>query len=307
MKAKIFNDSTESGSAIQNISLRSSLIEGIYISFFYAPENKDAIIATLVNAEIPIQLPSRTSLTIKFNGMFHREKIKTVFNTLKSANFISEAFLNKITDNIPDDPFEDFLQNHEEKRLAFVKTIERGVMEREVRERRVMESDDSIYSLRTSEENSSILARIFESADMRSDDRLASNSELFSLGRFAGRNSIFHDRTIQTHFQLQEVSSGPNAQKLTDLNFPEESVPEKYLCPLSLSIMSDPVYFENDSTTQRFERTWILKWLTEKGTHPVTRKAFESSALKSDNGLKLEIDGFLQNIEKNTPNIKPAF
>jgi hypothetical protein len=68
--------------------------------------------------------------------------------------------------------------------------------------------------------------------------------------------------------------------------------------------MSDPVYLQDDRTAQRFERSWISKWLKDHGTHPSTRKSFELTALKSDAELKSKIDEFMQNVEKTTQCIK---
>lgn len=87
-----------------------------------------------------------------------------------------------------------------------------------------------------------------------------------------------------------------NAEKLEEIpNFSMESVLEKYICPISLSIMTDPVYILGDNkTTQRFERRFIAQWLREHGTHPTTRDPFSEDALRSDDILRNKINTFVQ-------------
>lgn len=87
-----------------------------------------------------------------------------------------------------------------------------------------------------------------------------------------------------------------NAEKLEEIpNFSMESILEKYICPISLSIMTDPVYILGDNkTTQRFERRFIAQWLREHGTHPTTRDPFSEDALRSDDILRNKINKFVQ-------------
>lgn len=87
-----------------------------------------------------------------------------------------------------------------------------------------------------------------------------------------------------------------NAEKLEEIpNFSMESILEKYICPISLSIMTDPVYILGDNkTTQRFERRLIAQWLREHGTHPTTRDPFSEDALQSDDILRNNINKFVQ-------------
>ena len=46
------------------------------------------------------------------------------------------------------------------------------------------------------------------------------------------------------------------------------SVPAAYLCPITQSIMSDPVI---DREGNSFERTAIEAWLAVRGNSPITR------------------------------------
>ncbi len=89
-----------------------------------------------------------------------------------------------------------------------------------------------------------------------------------------------------------EVGDGVNAEKLSGI---EIEIPDEYCCPLSLSVMSDPVYFPGDPTEKRFERSWITKWLNEnRGIHPFTRAVVAASTLQADTKLKAEIDDFVE-------------
>jgi hypothetical protein len=122
-----------------------------------------------------------------------------------------------------------------------------------------------------------------------------------SLSR-ARAYSFFADSRLWTESEASlptDISLGPNAEKIKELNIPDTDIPESYICPLSFSIMSDPVYLIGDETGQRYERSWITKWLTDKGTHPITRQPFELTTIESDTVLKTAIDELMQSIEKN--------
>jgi len=103
----------------------------------------------------------------------------------------------------------------------------------------------------------------------------------------------------QQNVQRPMPNSGLNAEKLTDKDI---ETPSEYCCPLSFSIMTDPVYLLNDPTGTRFERDWITRWLIDNGTHPTTRDAYLPSALRSDIDLKARIDEFVQSTEAITTN-----
>lgn len=94
------------------------------------------------------------------------------------------------------------------------------------------------------------------------------------------------------------LTSEKNAGRMENIeNFSPTEIPDHYKCPLSLTIMTDPVYLPGDTTQQRFERSWITAWLNQKGTHPTTRERFQSNVLVSDAELKQEINEFIQTAE----------
>lgn len=130
-----------------------------------------------------------------------------------------------------------------------------------------------------------------------SDPRpLRSDPLVISQGFFGGTR-YGHQSLAQPQFPTS-VTSGNNEKRMENIaNFSPTEIPEHYKCPLSLTIMTDPVYLPSDTTQQRFERSWITAWLDEKGTHPSTRERFQSNVPVSDAELKKEINEFLQTEE----------
>lgn len=81
------------------------------------------------------------------------------------------------------------------------------------------------------------------------------------------------------------VNLKTNAEK-TDGIINDEDIPTQYKCPLTLSIMTDPVCLPDDATKSVFERKAITKWLNQTGTHPLSRVPFSASSLQSANYFK---------------------
>ena len=129
---------------------------------------------------------------------------------------------------------------------------------------------------------------------IREDDIIATH---FSLHVASAPSLFFMQSTPHTESFPTDVSLGDNVRKITELNIPDEEIPNEYKCILSLSIMSDPVYLQGDETGQRFERSWIAKWLREHSSHPSTRKIFDLTSIQSDIELKTSIDDFMQRFE----------
>ncbi|MDF1827018.1 MAG: RNA polymerase sigma factor region1.1 domain-containing protein [Legionellaceae bacterium] len=98
-----------------------------------------------------------------------------------------------------------------------------------------------------------------------------------------------------------ELASLSNAEKIK--GFVEDDViPKDYICPLTLSIMTDPVSLRNDVTKAKFERSAIARWLSEQsirnpsrtGPHPLNPSArFTINDLVPELALKNEIDSFV--------------
>lgn len=269
LDVKTFNDSNESDLAIKKVTAKAGLSHGASIEIFYAPENKNAIMASLTNAGISTQSVGRASLTIKADGLFRCGRLREALETLKSAGFVSEAFMRQISDNFPD--------GH-----GGLHPLNNDLLERTTLESHVIDFTQNYLSRRN----------VMPSREYDSVITEARNLPFFTRHPQSGTG-------INPHSSI-EISQGPYAKKITDLNIPDENIPDEYKCPLSLSIMSDPVYLQGDETGQRFERSWITKWLSDKSTHPSTRKSFELAAIQSDTELKTSIDEFMQRLESAT-------
>ena len=113
----------------------------------------------------------------------------------------------------------------------------------------------------------------------------------------AANSAHFIDAARQQTTSGSTPNSGLNAETLDDQGI---DIPQEYCCPLSLSIMTDPVYLLNDPTGTRFEREWITRWLNEHGSHPTTRGEYLPGTLRADIDLKARIDGFTQSAEEVT-------
>lgn len=84
-----------------------------------------------------------------------------------------------------------------------------------------------------------------------------------------------------------------NAEQLKDIK--DLSVPDELCCPFTREVMTDPVYYELDPNSQRFERAAILSWLETKNVHPFKYCSFFPEQLKRDFKLKLQADQFVEN------------
>jgi hypothetical protein len=96
----------------------------------------------------------------------------------------------------------------------------------------------------------------------------------------------------QKKFRINKLSS----KKATELEL--LALPDKYLCALNATMMTDPVYLSEDATKTRFERDAIILWLRDHGKkHPVTKVWSEPKKIISDTELKKEIEEFVESLE----------
>lgn len=70
----------------------------------------------------------------------------------------------------------------------------------------------------------------------------------------------------------------------------EDAAPAEFVCPLSHTLMREPVV---GSDGQTYERKWIVHWLQQHGTSPVSREPMEATRLVPNYALKSMIDAFL--------------
>ncbi len=85
---------------------------------------------------------------------------------------------------------------------------------------------------------------------------------------------------------------GLNRQKLKEIDY-SGSIPKDYQCPLSMEIMTEPVYVRQHPN-QRFEKSWILAHLQNRHDNPLTREHMTEADLIDDTALKSEINAFVE-------------
>jgi hypothetical protein len=83
---------------------------------------------------------------------------------------------------------------------------------------------------------------------------------------------------------VQRVQEKNNIDNLIDAD-----VPEEFICPISLSIMQDPVIAPDSFT---YERAEITAWLEKVGTSPKTRLPMSKDQLIFNRALKNQIENF---------------
>lgn len=75
------------------------------------------------------------------------------------------------------------------------------------------------------------------------------------------------------------------------------TTPDEFLCPITLTLMSDPVIGGDGHT---YERSAITQWLLTNPHSPLTRQSMTAQSLKPNYALKTAIDRF-----KRTPSPQP--
>jgi len=75
-----------------------------------------------------------------------------------------------------------------------------------------------------------------------------------------------------------------------------EDVLENYLCPISQTIMKDPVIVAE--TGQTYERSQIADWFKENNTDPLTKITLKSKALVENIALRNAIEEFMKSESK---------
>lgn len=100
---------------------------------------------------------------------------------------------------------------------------------------------------------------------------------------------------------IPEIKPGANYEKIKDLDL---EIPDEYLCPLSLEIMTDPVYVEN-YPMHKFERAWIEGHLTQHAFNPLNRQPLALADLKPDTILRKRIDDYAEEQLQNKNQVSP--
>ncbi len=78
-------------------------------------------------------------------------------------------------------------------------------------------------------------------------------------------------------------------QSLVSKELKEDDIPQAFLCPISCSIMCDPVKTPNGDT---YERESITRWINSVGNDPTTRTSLNTNMLLPNHTLKNEIENW---------------
>jgi hypothetical protein len=85
------------------------------------------------------------------------------------------------------------------------------------------------------------------------------------------------------------------------------SIPNEFICPISMDIMKDPVICEDGYS---YEKNNIINWLKRSGTSPMTREKMSLERILPNDSVKSAIDKWNKERNKKRPknnsNIKPV-
>lgn len=320
LDVKTFNDSSES--AIRKATAHAGMSHGASLALFYQPQNKEAIIQALRNAGIPMQSSGGSSLTIKAEGLFQCTRIERALDVLKAAGFISDVFVRQISENFPNghggiQPFNNSHRTTLESRVTnYVSNYLSNAAPRAIDDlwtpiiTETSSIDTAVPGLIRQQQRYTLSRREFMDAvqtgsGVNRPSEAAINAMVGELNSLLGRTTPparqgASSQHVSTKTESAPLDVGKNANDLDDAGFSGE-IPHNYICPISCSVMTDPVYLTDDPTERRFERSCITKWLTQKGTHPISRLKFKSESVMPDENLKNEIDGFVQTAIASAP------
>lgn len=116
----------------------------------------------------------------------------------------------------------------------------------------------------------------------------------------AGANLVFAD-FLQSFSApgIQKISvehlRTRRQERLEICGFPEESVPEAFMCQLSVNVMDTPAYMSN--LNARCEAGFLRRCIDEKGRDPFTNSPATESNMKFDEGLGQQIELFVRKVE----------
>lgn len=100
------------------------------------------------------------------------------------------------------------------------------------------------------------------------------------------------------------VATNPNA----DIDTNNEGVDSRWICSISMSLMSDPVYFKGVGSDVCYERAIITAYLSSKADpkHPVLRDvSVDISMLTANTEMKAAIDAYVQSLQKKSVSSSP--
>jgi hypothetical protein len=103
------------------------------------------------------------------------------------------------------------------------------------------------------------------------------------------------------------TNAASNSQRLEKAGFPDEFIPEKYLCALLNVVMDNPVSLPNKGKRAELvicDRSSLLGSLDQKPVNPFTREAMQMGDAREETGLRDEIKKYVEGIEKAVMNKK---
>merc|ERR1711957_622914 len=80
---------------------------------------------------------------------------------------------------------------------------------------------------------------------------------------------------------------------------PQDEVPEAFLCPIGNTLMLTPAFQLQNPDTARMERDVLVKWVREKGTHPLTKERMETVDVVIDEELVAQISEWLRSFTES--------
>ena len=110
---------------------------------------------------------------------------------------------------------------------------------------------------------------------------------------------------ISNRTEQQMPKPGLNSELLEEINFDESAIPPEYLCPLSGTIMTTPV-FDPKYPNYIFEKSWIITALQIKSKNPFNRQPMQAGDLVLHETLRDEISAYVQGLKDNRPTHSPG-
>lgn len=101
---------------------------------------------------------------------------------------------------------------------------------------------------------------------------------------------------IDVSEQIREETHPWSYEQLLE-NIGCKDIPEEFYCPISLTVMNQPVFFSTHKAS--FDKAFIHEWLRKKNTHPLTQETVFEDELILDTVLEEKIANFTHEKTKN--------
>ncbi len=128
------------------------------------------------------------------------------------------------------------------------------------------------------------------------EDRALDDTVFSSCYFISSLPSLIGAQVKQTRLLPKLPTRKSNRNMSVDMEFNDKiiQVPNAYICPITLNIMSHPLV---SKTGKHYERSAIISWLMKSNTCPLTRQPLFLSHLISDRALEEEIKRFKERHE----------